>query len=1774
MDLDDFEQIQNAQNKDTTIDLGTSDDASSALEYFDAVWYSFTSRRGRVMDLIGDYGGNELFIIDGESLFQNVLDDHLLALADEEDPSFQILHALYALECTLNDFRKRSAVFDVVFFNDTRHRTLGTGGHPFVLRSRSLARAILYQHLKTLDISVHSFDNTSDPRWISYLKVHRPMFALLNDGGPVEATDSPLEAECVLQQRTLIFDLISQGVSVALLEGAEFRDSKISSLVIEQRQGVDARGQLKAKHWQRVEQALVALNSEETRIRGGSLPISLHHFSTPTQQGTIETVVSNVLSAFLALKPRREVGTPELLFAFVAHLLLLPELPIQDRARPTPNLGDSLNERLLSKFLPLIFTAVETVQATDHPLDIDGRVFIELLLFLMQHPDMPLSEAVGEEVANQLTMLWKLHKLPSANFASLAPRYPHPAPEARDSEEPETFGVLPFHNAVFDDLLSDVYVEVDEQEEQSGAAQLEFSQAFVDLHHWHNHRRPVLPKHLGGDNPKPANQWQRMRQLRRNQNFMAQLERQANTLTGAFGKTLQRLTITGSSDSTNRRNEQHAQAPSRKQAKAVKESAAQRIRREHAEKKQAEEDESNQKWWTNELQRLSSMPLSQKVVHIENMLRNSKRANGNGWLAVEMRLYELNLEILSWLEHPDHDSTSHASRLRDDYTVSIMRKVKTMSENGGLFYAASKAIASVLVALGLTELLAELVDSSPNARDDDKRRLNFEFVKLIKSKSGSPIHKFMRITEDPVIWQLRLFGEYMDRSMDSQPDPRVSFEPDAWQRKVLDCLDDEGHSVLVVAPTSAGKTFISYYAMEKVLRSNDDDLLVYVAPTKALVAQIAAEVCARFSKSYKTGSCWAIHTRDYRINDPINCQILVTVPEVLASLLLSPPLANVWTPRIKRIILDEIHSIGQQEGGAVWEQIILLAPCPIIGLSATVGNPEQFNTWLESVQTAHGFKHSFIQHPHRYSHLRKFFYLFSEKAKTASSLALGLNGYRDTDRLRFLHPVSMLSFGVRDLPPDFALEASDCLSLYRALTSLNVGDNDKIQSLDPSTYFHRNTLLRQKDIIQYEENLKDVLNNIISISDPQDPESPLQRVAQHVQDPAISRLSIAQQNALPSKQAFFDNLLPFVADLHSKGDLPAILFNFDRTACEKMAIHIVNALEAAEQEWRKGPEWQEKLRQWERWQMKVKDRQRQAQKAAKRDKKNKDEEHVESTRSWEETFDPDDPSPQFSFASAKGSYTKTDLMADLEDIRWVNIPLWALNCLRRGIAVHHAGMNKHYRTLIESLFRLGYVRVVIATGTLALGINAPAKTSVFCGDSPFLTALQFRQCAGRAGRRGFDLLGKVVFYGLAMDRAQRLVLSKLPSLGGNFPLTSTMVLRLFNLLQGSNYAPTAVTAIQRLLTLPHVSFISDTGKHQLLHHIRFSIDYLRRAGLLDASGNPIDLFGIAAHLYYTEPSNLALVALFRKGVIHRICGQPSMINAKRDFFLLMAHLFNRQKIPKVYTSAANIKEQIRKSPSMVILPPLPDRAREVLVQHDEEILQVFSGYAKAFATHYQKDLGSDHTLPFSSKTYPVPDVAGKSTNQFQADLRTTAVRVKLRSVFVANSGHTDCFESVSELSQTARTGLHLNDHAIPTMHSFTTLGSDGDLTFALNAYLLDFYIHGQTQPLVVANGIRRGDLWYLLQDFTLALKAVRSSLEELLLGVSKGNAEGDEDLEGSVTAVDPAERDDDSDDDRTRVDSETVVKRPRGVSDRDWRVFEIVDAVTNEFEEKFKAMWA
>jgi Superfamily II RNA helicase len=103
---------------------------------------------------------------------------------------------------------------------------------------------------------------------------------------------------------------------------------------------------------------------------------------------------------------------------------------------------------------------------------------------------------------------------------------------------------------------------------------------------------------------------------------------------------------------------------------------------------------------------------------------------------------------------------------------------------------------NVLHALGFGNYIAHLESTVVIDLSLD-RPLSFSFVEVIRSKRKSPVYKFMPITEHPITWQLRLFGEYMDRSMDSQSDSRVPFEPDGWQREVLDCLDTN-KSVLVV----------------------------------------------------------------------------------------------------------------------------------------------------------------------------------------------------------------------------------------------------------------------------------------------------------------------------------------------------------------------------------------------------------------------------------------------------------------------------------------------------------------------------------------------------------------------------------------------------------------------------------------------------------------------------------------------------------------------------------------------------------------------------------------------------------------------------------------------------------------------------------------------------------------------------------------------------------------------------------------------------------------
>jgi len=89
--------------------------------------------------------------------------------------------------------------------------------------------------------------------------------------------------------------------------------------------------------------------------------------------------------------------------------------------------------------------------------------------------------------------------------------------------------------------------------------------------------------------------------------------------------------------------------------------------------------------------------------------------------------------------------------------------------------------------------------------------------------------------------------------------------------------------------------------------------------------------------------------------------------------------------------------------------------------------------------------------------------------------------------------------------------------------------------------------------------------------------------------------------------------------------------------------------------------------------------------------------------------------------------------------------------LRHGIGLHHAGLLPKYRVLVEQLAQKGLLKVICGTDTLGVGINVPIRTVLFTklckysGDkTAILSARDFHQIAGRAGRKGFDDLGYVV----------------------------------------------------------------------------------------------------------------------------------------------------------------------------------------------------------------------------------------------------------------------------------------------------------------------------------------------------------------------------------------------------------------------------------------------
>ncbi|MFJ4074268.1 MULTISPECIES: DEAD/DEAH box helicase [unclassified Curtobacterium] len=168
----------------------------------------------------------------------------------------------------------------------------------------------------------------------------------------------------------------------------------------------------------------------------------------------------------------------------------------------------------------------------------------------------------------------------------------------------------------------------------------------------------------------------------------------------------------------------------------------------------------------------------------------------------------------------------------------------------------------------------------------------------------------------------------------------LRFDLDPFQFAACDALD-QGRSVLVAAPTGAGKTIVAEFAIWLAMRQPTAKVF-YTTPMKALSNQKYAELVEVYGES-EVG----LLTGDTNVNP--RARVVVMTTEVLRNMIYAD---SDLLDDLAWVVLDEVHYLADRFRGAVWEEVILHLPTEVrlVSLSATVSNAEEFGDWLQTVR--------------------------------------------------------------------------------------------------------------------------------------------------------------------------------------------------------------------------------------------------------------------------------------------------------------------------------------------------------------------------------------------------------------------------------------------------------------------------------------------------------------------------------------------------------------------------------------------------------------------------------------------------------------------------------------------------------------------------------------------------------------------------------------------------------------------------------------------------------
>ena len=428
------------------------------------------------------------------------------------------------------------------------------------------------------------------------------------------------------------------------------------------------------------------------------------------------------------------------------------------------------------------------------------------------------------------------------------------------------------------------------------------------------------------------------------------------------------------------------------------------------------------------------------------------------------------------------------------------------------------------------------------------------------------------------------------------------------------------------------------------------------------------------------------------------CRILVTVPQCMEILLLSPNHQR-WCQRIKYAIFDEIHCMSVDSGSDVWEKTMLLINCPMIGLSATVNNGEEMCQWIQHVedQRAKLFQQSkarrvrLIIHHERMADLNKYLY---------------------TNRQLFpVHPVGIMNGKQlinQGLPKDFSLSPCETLQLHDAMKT--VSPDLPLPNLTES--FSHDWIIERsicngysRLVCQQFEKLIETKNNV-----------QIDTIATSLQP----RLSNGSQ--YPQMKQLGELIVEFILTLKEKNLLPCIVFTDNRILCEQMAASVAKHFENLEKNLRETKYKNQIDALHDRLENQILKKNKAKKEKKPSSKRNHDEDNIEEYHQMEEEENNhmflsgleqqllDGILDEGTLTNQRDSDRKL-VDALLERAGSDNPRL--ISYMKRGVAYHHAGLNNKGRVAVEALFRNRFIQVVFSTATLGMSFIVHLKKLSF-----------------------------------------------------------------------------------------------------------------------------------------------------------------------------------------------------------------------------------------------------------------------------------------------------------------------------------------------------------------------------------------------------------------------------------------------------------------------------